>query len=141
LPTPGGAVIDRLAKLGNRNAHTFSIPIISDGAAAQLKPPSLMLSGGGATNSRLKEYLGEKAAQAGRGFYCPKPIFSRPWRLSTGAYERPLPESWPGYRAIEVLSGIDFVFRRSTAIPFNIMFSGLHMQVLLRCLVSSQRTT
>jgi hypothetical protein len=45
-------------------------------AAAQLKPRSLMLSGGVAANSRLKEYLGEKAAEAGLGFYFPKPIFT-----------------------------------------------------------------
>ena len=32
LQYPGGPVIDRLAKLGNPNAHTFSIPKISDGA-------------------------------------------------------------------------------------------------------------
>jgi N6-L-threonylcarbamoyladenine synthase len=133
LQYPGGPVIDRLAKHGNRNAHTFSIPKISDGAldfsfsgvktavlrlvregnltpkneaesredpqrldilasfqeavvhmlwsttakaAAQLKPRSLMLSGGVAANSRLKEYLGEKAAEAGLGFYFPKPIFT-----------------------------------------------------------------
>ena len=133
LQYPGGPVIDRLAKLGNPNAHTFAIPKISDGAldfsfsgvktavlrlvregnlapknelesrqdpqrldilasfqeavvqmlwsttakaAAQLKPRSLMLSGGVAANSRLKEYLSEKAAAAGMGFYCPKLIFT-----------------------------------------------------------------
>ncbi len=133
LQYPGGPVIDRLAKLGNRNAFSFSIPKISDGAldfsfsgvktavlrmvreekllpknesdtrndphrldllasfqeavvqmlwsttakaAAQLKPRSLMLSGGVAANSRLKEYLAEKAAAAGLGFYFPKPIFT-----------------------------------------------------------------
>src|SRR4030095_8982361 len=32
LQYPGGPVIDRLAKLGNRNAYSFAIPKISDGA-------------------------------------------------------------------------------------------------------------
>jgi len=133
LQYPGGPVIDRLARLGNRNAFSFSIPKISDGAldfsfsgvktavlrivregnlvpknemetrddpqrldilasfqeavvhmlwsttakaAAQLKPRSLMLSGGVAANSRLKEYLAEKTMEAGLGFYFPKPIFT-----------------------------------------------------------------
>jgi N6-L-threonylcarbamoyladenine synthase len=133
LQYPGGPVIDRLAKLGNRSAYSFSIPKISDGAldfsfsgvktavlrivreetlqpkdeaatredphrldilasfqeavvhmlwsttakaAAQLKPRSLMLSGGVAANSRLKEFLVEKTAEAGLGFYFPKPIFT-----------------------------------------------------------------
>lgn len=133
LQYPGGPVVDRLAKLGNPNAFTFSIPKISDGAldfsfsglktavlqivkkgnlapkneaetredsarldilasfqeaavrmlwsttskaAAQLKPKSLMLSGGVAANSRLKEYLAEKTAAAGLNFYFPKPVFT-----------------------------------------------------------------
>jgi tRNA A37 threonylcarbamoyltransferase TsaD len=45
-------------------------------AASQLKPRSLMLSGGVAANSRLKEYLAEKAAEAGLEFYFPKPILT-----------------------------------------------------------------
>jgi len=133
LQYPGGPVIDRLAKLGNRNAYSFAIPKISDGAldfsfsgvktavlrmvrdedlapksevesredshrldivasfqeavvrmlwsttakaAAQLKPRSLMLSGGVAANSRLKEYLAEKTREAGLRFYFPKLIFT-----------------------------------------------------------------
>jgi N6-L-threonylcarbamoyladenine synthase len=133
LQYPGGPVIDRLAKLGNRNAISFSIPKISDGAldfsfsgvktavlriareenlppkneaatredphrldilasfqesvaqmlwsptgkaAAQLKPRSLMISGGVAANSRLKEYLAEKSVEAGLRFYYPKLIFT-----------------------------------------------------------------
>jgi len=133
LQYPGGPVIDRLAKLGNRNAFTFSIPKISDGAldfsfsgvktavlrmvregsllpknesetredphrldilasfqeavvhmlwsttakaAARLKPRSLMLSGGVAANSRLKEYLAEKTAEAGLDFYSPALIYT-----------------------------------------------------------------
>jgi len=133
LQYPGGPVIDRLAKLGDRNAYSFAIPKISDGAldfsfsgiktavlrmvrdgnlapknetesrddpqrldilasfqegivrmlwsttakaVSQLKPRSLMLSGGVAANSRLKEFLAEKTREAGLRFYCPKPIFT-----------------------------------------------------------------
>jgi N6-L-threonylcarbamoyladenine synthase len=45
-------------------------------AAALLQPRSLMLSGGVAANSRLKEYLGEKAAETGLRFYVPKPLLT-----------------------------------------------------------------
>jgi N6-L-threonylcarbamoyladenine synthase len=133
LQYPGGPVIDRLAKLGNRKAIRFAIPKISDRsldfsfsgvktavlqlvkagnlapkneeesrqdkdrldllasfqesvvemlwsttqkAAALLQPRSLMLSGGVAANSRLKEYLIEKAAETGLRFYVPKPILT-----------------------------------------------------------------
>jgi N6-L-threonylcarbamoyladenine synthase len=133
LQYPGGPVIDRLAKLGNRSAFSFSIPKITDGAldfsfsgvktavlrmvreenlppknetdtredphrldilasfqeavvrmlwsttskaAAQWKPRSLMLSGGVAANSRLKEYLAEKATEAGLGFYFPNLVLT-----------------------------------------------------------------
>jgi N6-L-threonylcarbamoyladenine synthase len=133
LQYPGGPVIDRLARLGDRTAIAFSIPKFSDGAldfsfsgvktavlrlvredhlqpkneadsrldprrldllasfqeavvrmlwsttakaAALLKPRSLMLSGGVAANSRLKEYLAEQSAAAGLNFYFPKPIFT-----------------------------------------------------------------
>jgi N6-L-threonylcarbamoyladenine synthase len=41
-----------------------------------LKPRSLMLSGGVAANSRLKEYLAEKATEAGLNFYVPKLILT-----------------------------------------------------------------
>lgn len=133
LQYPGGPVIDRLAKLGNRKAIRFAIPKISDRAldfsfsgvktavlqlvkagnlapkneeesrqdkdrldllasfqesvvemlwsttqkaAALLQPRSLMLSGGVAANSRLKEYLTERAAETGLRFYVPKPILT-----------------------------------------------------------------
>jgi len=36
----------------------------------------MMLSGGVAANGRLKEYVDEKAAEAGLGFHFPKPIFT-----------------------------------------------------------------
>jgi N6-L-threonylcarbamoyladenine synthase len=45
-------------------------------AAAQLQPRSLMLSGGVAANSRLKEFLGEMSAAAGLKFYVPKLILT-----------------------------------------------------------------
>jgi N6-L-threonylcarbamoyladenine synthase len=45
-------------------------------AATQLHPRSLMLSGGVAANSRLKEYLAEKSAAAGLKFYVPKLILT-----------------------------------------------------------------
>jgi N6-L-threonylcarbamoyladenine synthase len=45
-------------------------------AVTQLKPKSLMLSGGVAANSRLKEFLAEKAAGAGLNFYVPKLILT-----------------------------------------------------------------
>ncbi len=133
LQYPGGPVIDRLAKLGNRDAVRFAIPKISDRsldfsfsgvktavlrlvknenletmnedeskkdaarldliasfqesvvqmlwattakAVATLKPRSLLLSGGVAANSRLKEFLNERTAEAGIRFYVPKPIFT-----------------------------------------------------------------
>jgi len=133
LPYPGGPVIDRLAKLGNRDAIAFSIAKISDRsldfsfsgiktavlrlvrsenlfpkdenqtrndpyrldllasfqeavvqmlwavterAIALLKPRSLMLSGGVAANSRLKEFLAEKTAESGLRFCVPKPILT-----------------------------------------------------------------
>jgi N6-L-threonylcarbamoyladenine synthase len=133
LPYPGGPVIDRLARLGNRDAITFSMAKISDRAldfsfsgiktavlrlvkaenltpkseeetkadshrldilagfqegivnmlwattekAARLtEPRSLILSGGVAANSRLKEVLAERCAAAGLRFYCPRPVFT-----------------------------------------------------------------
>lgn len=45
-------------------------------AVAQLKPKSLMLSGGVAANSRLKEFLSAKAAETGLKFYVPKLILT-----------------------------------------------------------------
>ncbi len=45
-------------------------------AARLLQPRSLMLSGGVAANSRLKEFLAEKAAAAGLQFYVPKLILT-----------------------------------------------------------------
>jgi N6-L-threonylcarbamoyladenine synthase len=41
-----------------------------------LGPKSLMLSGGVAANSRLKEFLADKTAAAGLRFHVPKPIFT-----------------------------------------------------------------
>jgi N6-L-threonylcarbamoyladenine synthase len=133
LQYPGGPIIDRLARLGNRNAIRFAIPKMSDRAldfsfsgiktevlklvkngkleaknedqskqdserldliasfqesvvnmlwsttskaVAELHPRSLILSGGVAANSRLKEVLLEKSAEVGIQFYVPKPIFT-----------------------------------------------------------------
>ena len=45
-------------------------------AATQLQPRSIMLSGGVAANSRLKEYLAAKCADAGLKFYVPKLILT-----------------------------------------------------------------
>jgi N6-L-threonylcarbamoyladenine synthase len=133
LPYPGGPVVDRLARLGNRHAVTFSLAKISDRAldfsfsgiktavlrlvkaenltpkneeetkadphrldilagfqegvvnmlwattekaAGLTRPRSLILSGGVAANSRLKEVLSEKCAAAGLRFYYPRPVFT-----------------------------------------------------------------
>ena len=133
LQYPGGPVVDRLARLGNANAFSFSMPKISDGsldfsfsglktavlrlvrtenllpkgesesrldparldllasfqeavarmlwvttekAARALKPKALLLSGGVAANSRLKEYLTGKCAEAGLRFYFPTPLLT-----------------------------------------------------------------
>src|SRR5215813_4885134 len=126
LPYPGGPVIDRLAKNGNRDAIPFSIAKISDRsldfsfsgiktavlrmvkenerlkedplrgdlcasfqeavvnmlwsttvkAAESLQPRSIMLSGGVAANSRLREVFTERSAEAGLKFYYPKPILT-----------------------------------------------------------------
>jgi len=45
-------------------------------AIASLKPRSVLLSGGVAANSRLKEFFTEKTAEAGIAFHFPKPIFT-----------------------------------------------------------------
>jgi N6-L-threonylcarbamoyladenine synthase len=45
-------------------------------AAAELQPKSLILSGGVAANSRLKEVLAERCAEIGLKFHFPKPIFT-----------------------------------------------------------------
>ena len=126
LPYPGGPVIDRLAKTGNRDAISFSIPKISDRsldfsfsgiktavlrlvkenekfredplrldlvasfqeavvnmlwsttlkAIHLLRPQSIMLSGGVAANSRLREVFSGRAPDAGLKFYYPKPILT-----------------------------------------------------------------
>jgi N6-L-threonylcarbamoyladenine synthase len=126
LPYPGGPVIDRMAKTGNRNAISFSIPKISDRsldfsfsgiktavlrmvkeneklkeeplrsdlvasfqeavvnmlwsttlkAVHLLHPRSIMLSGGVAANSRLREVFAERAAEARLKFYYPKLILT-----------------------------------------------------------------
>jgi N6-L-threonylcarbamoyladenine synthase len=126
LSYPGGPIIDRLAKTGDRSAYRFSIPKISDQSldfsfsgiktavlrmvkenetlkedplrlnlcasfqeavvnmlwsttlkAAQLmRPRSIMLSGGVAANSRLREAFAERSAEAGLKFYYPKPILT-----------------------------------------------------------------
>jgi N6-L-threonylcarbamoyladenine synthase len=126
LSYPGGPIIDRLAKTGNRTAFRFSIPKISDHsldfsfsgiktavlhmvkqdeklkedpsrldlcasfqesvvnmlwsttlkAANHLRPRSIMLSGGVAANSRLREAFTERSAEAGLKFYYPKPILT-----------------------------------------------------------------
>jgi N6-L-threonylcarbamoyladenine synthase len=126
LGYPGGPIIDRLAKTGNRGAYRFSIPKISDHsldfsfsgiktavlqmvkkeeklredplrldlcasfqesvvnmlwsttlkAAHLLRPKSIMLSGGVAANSRLREAFAERSTEAGLKFYNPKPILT-----------------------------------------------------------------
>jgi tRNA N6-adenosine threonylcarbamoyltransferase len=45
-------------------------------AADQLRPQSIMLSGGVAANSRLREVFTERTAEAGIKFYYPKPILT-----------------------------------------------------------------
>ncbi len=45
-------------------------------AVAQLKPRSIMLSGGVAANSRLRDVFRERAAEAGLSFYYPTPILT-----------------------------------------------------------------
>ena len=45
-------------------------------AVTLLQPRSLMLSGGVAANSRLKEYLSEKATECGLKFYVPARILT-----------------------------------------------------------------
>jgi len=126
LGYPGGPIIDRLAKTGDRNAYRFSIPKISDRsldfsfsgvktavlrmvkeneklkedpfrlnlcasfqesvvnmlwsttlkAVQHLRPRSIMLSGGVAANSRLREAFTERSAEAGLRFFYPKPILT-----------------------------------------------------------------
>ena len=126
LSYPGGPIIDRLAKQGNRDAIPFSMVKISDRsldfsfsgiktavlrmikeneklkedplrldlcasfqeavvnmlwsttlrAAELLHPQSILLSGGVAANSRLREVFAERTAEAGLKFYYPKPILT-----------------------------------------------------------------
>jgi N6-L-threonylcarbamoyladenine synthase len=126
LGYPGGPVIDRLARAGDREAIPFSIAKISDGsldfsfsgiktavlrmlkekpelkedpqrldllagfqesvvnmlwsttakAIDLLEPRSIMLSGGVAANSRLREVFTERSSEAGVKFYYPKPILT-----------------------------------------------------------------
>ncbi|HEY2379821.1 MAG TPA: tRNA (adenosine(37)-N6)-threonylcarbamoyltransferase complex transferase subunit TsaD [Terriglobia bacterium] len=126
LGYPGGPIIDRLAKTGNRSAFKFSIPKISDQsldfsfsgiktavlqmvkkneglkedplrldlcasfqesvvnmlwsttrkAANTLHPRAIMLSGGVAANSRLREAFTERCAEAGLHFHYPRPILT-----------------------------------------------------------------
>jgi N6-L-threonylcarbamoyladenine synthase len=126
LGYPGGPIIDRLARDGNRGAFQFSMAKISDRAldfsfsgiktavlrmtkeieglredplrkdlcasfqeavvnmlwsqtskaADRLKPQSIMLSGGVAANSRLREVFAQRCADAGFKFYYPKPILT-----------------------------------------------------------------
>ena len=126
LPYPGGPVIDKLAKTGNRDAIPFSIAKISDRsldfsfsglktavlrmvkenvrlkedpqrfdllagfqeavvnmlwgttlkATRLLSPRSIMLSGGVAANSRLREVFAERSSEAGVKCYYPKPILT-----------------------------------------------------------------
>jgi N6-L-threonylcarbamoyladenine synthase len=126
LGYPGGPIIDRLAKTGNRSAFRFSIPKISDRsldfsfsgiktavlqlvkeneklredplrldlcasfqesvvnmlwsttlkATHLLHTRSIMLSGGVAANSRLREAFAERSAEAGLRFYYPRPILT-----------------------------------------------------------------
>jgi len=126
LSYPGGPVIDRLARTGNREAFRFSTPKITDGsldfsfsgiktavlnmvkqnerlkedplrpdllasfqegvvnmlwsttskAITLLQPRSIMLSGGVAANSRLREVFLERTAAARLKFYYPCPILT-----------------------------------------------------------------
>ncbi|HLH32907.1 MAG TPA: tRNA (adenosine(37)-N6)-threonylcarbamoyltransferase complex transferase subunit TsaD [Terriglobia bacterium] len=126
LGYPGGPVIDRLAKTGNRSAFRFSIPKISDHsldfsfsgiktavlqlvkaneklkedpqrldlcasfqesvvnmlwsttlkATQKLRPKAIMLSGGVAANSRLREAFAERTVAEGLKFYYPRPILT-----------------------------------------------------------------
>jgi N6-L-threonylcarbamoyladenine synthase len=126
LSYPGGPIIDRLAKRGDRGAFQFSIPKISDRsldfsfsgiktavlrlvkeneklkedplrldlcasfqeavvnmlwsttlkAAELLQPRSIMLSGGVAANSRLREAFRDRSVEAGLKFYYPKPVLT-----------------------------------------------------------------
>jgi N6-L-threonylcarbamoyladenine synthase len=126
LPYPGGPVIDRMARTGDRNAISFSAAKISDRsldfsfsgiktavlrlvkeneklkedplrldlvasfqeavvnmlwattlkAIHLLRPCSVMLSGGVAANSRLREVFSERTAEAGIKFYYPKLILT-----------------------------------------------------------------
>jgi N6-L-threonylcarbamoyladenine synthase len=126
LGYPGGPIIDRLAKTGNRGAFRFTIPKISDQsldfsfsgiktavlqlvkenehlkedplrldlcasfqesvvnmlwsttlkATHLLRPRSIMLSGGVAANSRLREAFAERIVEEGLKFYYPKPILT-----------------------------------------------------------------
>jgi tRNA N6-adenosine threonylcarbamoyltransferase len=45
-------------------------------AAQHLRPRSILLSGGVAANSRLREFFAEQSAAAGFKFYYPKPILT-----------------------------------------------------------------
>jgi N6-L-threonylcarbamoyladenine synthase len=45
-------------------------------AASLLRPRSLLLSGGVAANSRLKQFLAEKCAEAGLKLHYPRPVFT-----------------------------------------------------------------
>lgn len=126
LGYPGGPIIDRLARTGDRAKIAFSIAKISDRsldfsfsgiktavlrmvkekeglrqdpqrldllagfqeavvnmlwsttlrAVNLLRPRSIMLSGGVAANSRLREVFSERTAEAGLKFYYPKPILT-----------------------------------------------------------------
>jgi N6-L-threonylcarbamoyladenine synthase len=133
LQYPGGPVVDRLAKLGRKDAVTFPVPKITDQsldfsfsgiktavlrivkaenlapmneadtrndqrrldllasfqegvvnalwsttvkAARNLSPRSVMLSGGVAANSRLREVFAERTAEAGLNFHFPKAILT-----------------------------------------------------------------
>jgi len=126
LGYPGGPIIDRLAKQGNRHSIAFSKVKISDRsldfsfsgiktavlrmikeneqlkedplrldlcasfqetvidmlwsttsrAAELLQPRSVLLSGGVAANSRLREVFVERCAEAGLKFHYPKPILT-----------------------------------------------------------------
>ncbi len=126
LGYPGGPIIDRLARNGDKKAIPFSIAKISDRslnfsfsgiktavlrlvkehpavkddplrmdllasfqeavvnmlwsttfkAARALKPRSVMLSGGVAANSRLREVFTERTVEEGLKFYYPKPILT-----------------------------------------------------------------
>jgi len=126
LPYPGGPVIDRLARTGNRAAIPFSMAKITDGsldfsfsgiktavlrmvkenerlkedplrldlcasfqeavvnmlwsttlkAADRLQPRSIMLSGGVAANSRLRDVFRERSAESGFKLYYPEPILT-----------------------------------------------------------------